>query len=137
MYEVNQVPCPWVGTGTATWPNGRGAAAKRLDLAQSRKTSWSVMKPQLIRKPAVSQATALTYRRYVAASRARFFAQSAGSSVNLLALLVAEALERRAQAEIRRDLLRDALYAMPAYAGRGAAHQRDDEEADGGTPADD
>lgn len=95
------------------------------------------MKPQLIRQPAVSEATALTYRRYVATSRARFFAQSAGSSVDLLTLVVAEALERRAQAEIRRDLLRDALYDMPACAGRGAANRRADDEADADTPAED
>ena len=90
------------------------------------------MKPQLIRKPAALEATGLTYRRYVAASRARFFAQSAGASVDLLTLLVAEALERRAQAELRRDVLRDALYDLPVRAESGAARQRDDDsEADG------
>jgi hypothetical protein len=93
------------------------------------------MKPQLIRKPAVPEATGPGYRRYVAASRARFFAQSAGSSVDLLTLLVAEALERRAQAEIRRGELRDALYDLPASAERRAAQPRND-EADGDTEAD-
>jgi hypothetical protein len=90
------------------------------------------MKPQLIRKPVVQEVTGLTYRRYVAASRARFFAQSAGTSVDLLTLLVAEALERRAQAELRRDMLRDALYDMPARADRGAARQRDAEDEEAG-----
>ncbi|APA88783.1 hypothetical protein BJG93_26150 [Paraburkholderia sprentiae WSM5005] len=88
------------------------------------------MKPQLIRRPAASERTALTYRQYVSASRARFFAQ-AGSSVDLLTLVVAQALERRAQAEIRRDVLRDALYEMPAHTERSAAYHRDDDEADG------
>ncbi|MBB5446583.1 MULTISPECIES: hypothetical protein [unclassified Paraburkholderia] len=88
------------------------------------------MKPELIRRPVASGGTRSTYRRYVATSRARFFAQAAGSSVDLLTLVVAEALERRAQAEIRRDLLRDALYAMPVRAERSAAHRRDDDETD-------
>ncbi|MGF6811435.1 hypothetical protein OKW30_006627 [Paraburkholderia sp. Clong3] len=130
MYEVNQGPCPWVGTGTATWPNGRGAETRRRDLAQICSTSGVDMKPQLIRRPAASGGTRSTYRRYVAASRARFFAQAAGSSVDLLTLVVAESLERRAQAEIRRDLLRDALYAMPVRAERSAAQRRDDDETD-------
>ncbi|MGF6447866.1 hypothetical protein QF001_004735 [Paraburkholderia youngii] len=130
MYEVNQGPCPWVGTGTATWPDGRGAATKRRDLAQIRSTSGAVMKPQLIRRLAASDGTGRTYRRYVAASRARFFAQAAGSSVNLLTLVVAEALERRAQAEIRRGVLRDGLYEMSVRAERSAAHRRDDDEDD-------
>ncbi|MEX3786643.1 hypothetical protein [Paraburkholderia sp. BR14374] len=130
MYEVNQGPCPWVGTGTATWPDGRGAATKRRDLAQIRSTSGAVMKPQLIRRLAASDGTGRTYRRYVAASRARFFAQAAGSSVDLLALVVAETLERRAQAEIRRGVLRDGLYEMSVRAERSAAHRRDDDEDD-------
>ncbi|EDZ99374.1 hypothetical protein BH160DRAFT_5336 [Burkholderia sp. H160] len=89
------------------------------------------MKPQLNRKPAALGAAGLTYRRTVAASRARFFAQSAGSPVDLLTLVVAEALERRARAEIRRDELRAALYDMPACARRGTAHLRDEDETDG------
>ncbi|MEM5298258.1 hypothetical protein VSR82_28515 [Burkholderia sp. JPY481] len=88
------------------------------------------MKPQLIRRPAASEGTGRTYRRYVAASRARFFAQAAGASVDLLTLVVAEALERRAQAEIRRGVLRDALYERPVRAERSAAHRRDDDEND-------
>ncbi|MBC8747071.1 hypothetical protein OKW43_002065 [Paraburkholderia sp. WC7.3g] len=53
------------------------------------------MKPQLIRRPAASHGTGLTDRQYVAAPRARFFLR-AGSSVDLLTLVVAEALKRRA-----------------------------------------
>jgi hypothetical protein len=51
-----------------------------------------------------------SYRRHVAAPRARF----AASSVDLLGLVVAEALKRQAQAGgIRRDVLRDAACEMP------------------------
>lgn len=88
------------------------------------------MKPQLIRRPAASHGMGRTYRRYVAASRARFVAQAAESSVDLLALVVAETLERRAQAELRRAVLRDALYEMPVLADRSAAHRRDEDEND-------
>ena len=95
------------------------------------------MKPQLIRKPGVARVTGLNYRRYVAASRVGFFTQMAGSSVDLLTLVVAEALARRAQAEIHRDLLRDALYELPACAERRASYQRDDDETDGDAQADD
>ncbi|MCC8395279.1 hypothetical protein LJ656_22075 [Paraburkholderia sp. MMS20-SJTR3] len=95
---------------------------------------------QLIRKPAVAHAAALpgasaspaavgatahSYRRYVTASRARFFAQSAASSVDLLALVVADALRRKTEAELRHELLRDALYEMPPRRPRdedGGAH---------------
>ncbi|MFT4067094.1 hypothetical protein [Paraburkholderia sp.] len=82
---------------------------------------------QPICKPAAADATGLsgassalglTYRRHRAASRARFFAGANASSVDLLTLVVAEALKRKAQAEIRRDVLRDALYEMPAGPGR-------------------
>jgi hypothetical protein len=82
---------------------------------------------QPICKPAEANATGLSrgssapelhYRRHLAASRARFFAGAKLSSVDLLTLVVAEALKRKAQAEIRRDVLRDALYEMPAGAGR-------------------
>ena len=36
MYEVNRVPCPWVGTGTATWPTAgalplNGSTWRNLD----------------------------------------------------------------------------------------------------------
>jgi hypothetical protein len=87
---------------------------------------------QLICKPAAAHASGLSsgssapelsYRRHLAASRARFFAGANASSVDLLTLVVAEALKRKAQAEIRRDVLRDALYEMPAGAGR--EHERD------------
>jgi len=82
---------------------------------------------QSICKPAAAIATgfsrdsgvpALNYRRHPVASRARFFADAHPSSVDLLTLVVAEALKRKAQAEICRDVLRDALYEMPAGPGR-------------------
>jgi len=81
---------------------------------------------QLIRKPAavraagVSRARGLAYRRHVVASRARFFGEARVASVDLLTLVVADALKRKAQAEIRRDLLRDALYEMPPARERQA-----------------
>ncbi|WP_233835692.1 hypothetical protein [Paraburkholderia sp. ZP32-5] len=82
---------------------------------------------QPVCKPAAAQASGLSsgssapelnYRRHRVASRARFFAGANTSSVDLLTLVVAEALKRKAQAEIRREVLRDALYEMPAGPGR-------------------
>ncbi|HEY2023635.1 hypothetical protein [Paraburkholderia sp.] len=71
-----------------------------------------------------ASAPELNYRRHLAASRARFFAGAQASSIDLLTLVVAEALKRKAQAEIRRDVLRDALYEMPAGAGRERERDR-------------
>lgn len=74
---------------------------------------------KLIREPAAvvrsdyrgaMGATGLSYRRYVAASPRALFA---APPVDLLTLVVAEALKRKAQAEIQRDGLRDAAYEMP------------------------
>jgi hypothetical protein len=59
----------------------------------------------------IAGATGLSWRGYVAVvPRARF----ATPPVDLVTLVVAEALKRKAQAEIQRDRLRDALYEMPA-----------------------
>lgn|GEM_PF-1827457 len=117
---MNWVPCPWFDTGTAA-----RTSAGLCRMAQSCPISGDVME-QLIRKPAavraagVSRARGLVWRRHVVASRARFFAEARVSSVDLLTLVVADALRRKAQAEIRRDLLRDALYEMPPACGRQA-----------------
>ncbi|CAB3787371.1 hypothetical protein LMG28614_02488 [Paraburkholderia ultramafica] len=74
-------------------------------------------------------ATGFSYRRHVAARRALF----AAPPVDLLTLVVAEALRREAQAEIQRDLLRDALYEMPVAPerndDRGAPVHRSDFDA--------
>ncbi|SEF06426.1 hypothetical protein SAMN02787142_7288 [Burkholderia sp. WP9] len=60
------------------------------------------------------------YQRHLAAPRAMFAAPPA----DLLTLVIAEAIKRKAQAEIQREALRDAMYEMPAspdrYHDRGA-----------------
>lgn len=55
------------------------------------------------------------YRRHVAAPRALFAAPQA----DLLTLVIADAIKRKAQAEIQRDALREALYEMPAPQDHG------------------
>jgi hypothetical protein len=67
-------------------------------------------------------AAGVSYRRRVAARRRALFA---ASPVDVMTLVVAEALRRKAQAEIRRDALRDALYEMPASPERNSGHERD------------
>ncbi|NKJ49997.1 hypothetical protein CIC12_25345 [Burkholderia sp. SG-MS1] len=67
-------------------------------------------------------ASGLSYRRRVAARRRALFAES---PVDVMTLVVAEALRRKAQAEIRRDALRDALYEMPVSPERHTDHERD------------
>lgn len=49
------------------------------------------------------------YRRQAAAPRALFAAPPA----DLLTLVIADAIKRKAQAEIQRDALREAMYEMP------------------------
>ncbi|WP_241991478.1 hypothetical protein [Paraburkholderia sp. RAU2J] len=92
--------------------------------------SGAVMK-KLIREPDAvvrtdplpsAGATGLSYRRGVAARRRALFAEA---PVDVMTLVVAEALRRKAQAEIRRDALRDALYEMPVSPERHADHERD------------
>jgi hypothetical protein len=81
-------------------------------------------------------ATGLSYRRCVAAPPRALFATP---PVDLLTLVIAEAVKRKAQAEIQRDGLRDALYEMPVRPGRNNDDDRDargqpsgfDETADG------
>jgi hypothetical protein len=58
---------------------------------------------------------ALSYRRLLARQRALFAAPSA----DLLTLVIAEAVKRKAQAEIQRDALRDAMFEMPVAPERG------------------
>lgn len=52
----------------------------------------------------------LPWRRRVAQSRTLF----AAPPVDLMTLVIADAIKRQAQAEIQRDALRDAMYDMPA-----------------------
>ncbi|REE21953.1 MULTISPECIES: hypothetical protein [unclassified Paraburkholderia] len=49
------------------------------------------------------------YQRHIAAPRALF----AAAPVDLTTLVIAEAIKRRAQAEIQREALRDSVYEMP------------------------
>lgn len=53
--------------------------------------------------------TDVAYRRHLAAPRALF----ATPPVDLTTLVIAEAIRRRAQAEIQREALRDWAYEMP------------------------
>lgn len=62
----------------------------------------------------VAGATGFSYRRCVTAPRALF----AAPSVDLLTLVVAEAVKRQAQAEIQRDVLHDVVYEMPVPSER-------------------
>lgn len=77
---------------------------------------------------AAAGATGLSYRRHVSAKRALF----AAPPVDLLTLVVAEAVRRKAQAEIQREALRDAVYEMPVPSERnhdgGAQIQPSDSE---------
>lgn len=62
---------------------------------------------------------------------------SAAAPVDLSTLVIADALKRKAQAEIQRDTLRDALYEMPPTSGPNEAwrdhreHDADQDEFDG------
>jgi hypothetical protein len=60
-------------------------------------------------------ATGLSYRPHVTAPRRVLFA---APPVDPLTLIVAEALRRKARAEVQRDGLRDAVYEMPVPADR-------------------
>ncbi|WP_206002395.1 hypothetical protein [Paraburkholderia antibiotica] len=79
---------------------------------------------------------ALIYRRCPATSGARFFGQSAAASVDLLTLVVADTLRRNAQAEIQRDVLRDALYDLPMQRRRETDVATDDSSPDSGQDTD-
>jgi hypothetical protein len=57
----------------------------------------------------------LSYRRHFARQQPWFAAPSA----DLLTLVIAEAIKRKAQAEIQRDVLRDGIYEMPVSSERG------------------
>ncbi|WP_236002128.1 hypothetical protein [Paraburkholderia elongata] len=57
----------------------------------------------------------LTYQRHFARQRPLFAAPSA----DLLTLVIAEAMKRKAQAEIQRDVLRETIYEIPVSPERG------------------
>ncbi|MEZ0604030.1 hypothetical protein ACAX43_18000 [Paraburkholderia sp. IW21] len=62
-----------------------------------------------------ARGSGISYERHVAAPRAVF----AAPSVDLRTLVIAEAMKRKAQAEIQRDVLRDATYEIPVSPERG------------------
>jgi hypothetical protein len=68
---------------------------------------------RLDRRAAVG-ATGFRYRRHVAAPAALF----AAPAPDLLTLVIAGELKRRAQAELQRDELRDAVYETPVQRER-------------------
>jgi hypothetical protein len=118
---VNRVPRSWL--------HGRGRLAQHESLEKAR-FSGVVMK-KLIREPAAATrpdhlaaagAAGLSYRRCAGALPHALFA---APPVDLHTLVIAEALKRKAQAEIRRDVLRDALYEMPVSSGRNNDRDRD------------
>lgn len=57
----------------------------------------------------------LSYQRLVAGPRALF----AAPPVDLLTLVIAEAMKRKAQPEIQREVLRDMIYEIPSSPERG------------------
>jgi hypothetical protein len=71
-------------------------------------------------------ATDLTYRRHSAAPRALF----AAPPVDLTTLVIAEAIKRRAQAEMQREALRDAAYEMPVSRERNYERGADIQPSD-------
>ncbi|MFM0391623.1 hypothetical protein [Paraburkholderia phytofirmans] len=56
-----------------------------------------------------TRSVSVSYQRHIAAPRALF----AAPPVDLTTLVIAEAIRRRAQAEIQREALRDSVYEMP------------------------
>ncbi|RDK03365.1 hypothetical protein [Paraburkholderia lacunae] len=65
--------------------------------------------------------TDLSYQRCFAPPRALF----AAPPPDLLTLVIAEAMQRKVQAELQREALRDAMYEIPASAGRGCDRDPD------------
>ncbi|WP_144141818.1 hypothetical protein [Paraburkholderia sp. BCC1884] len=80
------------------------------------------MKKQIIRADAAArldpQATGLSYLRCRIPARSLF----AAPQPDLMTLVIAEAIRRKAQAQVEREGLRDALYEMPV------SREREDRE---------
>lgn len=60
-------------------------------------------------RQSTTHSVGVSYQRHIAAPRALF----AVAPVDLTTLVIAEAIKRRAQAEIQREALRDSVYEMP------------------------
>lgn len=71
--------------------------------------------PLRLRRHTTAQGSGISYERHFAAPRVVFAAQS----VDLQTLVIVEAMKRKAQAEIQRDVLRDAMYEIPVSPERG------------------
>ncbi|MFL9868854.1 hypothetical protein PQR67_32175 [Paraburkholderia fungorum] len=71
----------------------------------------TISKPAALRLDhhSTAQGAGFSYQRLFARQRPLFAAPSA----DLLTLVIAEAIKRKAQAEIQRDVLREALYEIP------------------------
>ncbi|WP_211610579.1 hypothetical protein [Paraburkholderia haematera] len=83
----------------------------------------TISKPAALRLDhhTLAHGAGLSYQRHFARQRSLFAAPSA----DLLTLVIAEAMKRKAQAEIQRDVLRDAMYEMPVSPERGHAQTAD------------
>ncbi|EIF34275.1 hypothetical protein BCh11DRAFT_02075 [Burkholderia sp. Ch1-1] len=104
-YEVDRAPCPRIrGHG---WP-GHCLEKTHLSGVVMTRHFRPAGAAQSERQTTVHSVGAI-YRRHSAAPRALFAAPSA----DLLTLVIAEALKRKAQAEIQREALREAMYEMP------------------------
>jgi len=68
----------------------------------------------------------VSYQRHIAAPRALF----AAPPVDLTTLVIAEAIKRRAQAEIQREALRDSVYEMPVSRERNYERGADVDPSD-------
>ena len=68
----------------------------------------------------VDGVSGLSYRRHVAGSRALF----ASASVDLQTLVIAEAMRRKAQAELQQEAQREAAYAYEMPVSPGQNHDR-------------
>ena len=80
-----------------------------MGVVMNRLTSKPTIASSLDRQATVRTAD-VRYQRHVAPPRALF----ATPSIDLQTLVIADALKRKAQAEIQREALRDAMFEMPA-----------------------
>ena len=105
------------------------ADTAHLDTAL-KSSSLGVVVNKPISKPAAAtrldhqttaRATRFSYQRHVGAPRALF----ATPPTDLLTLVIAEAIRRKAQAEIQREALRDAMYEMPVAPERNYERSAD------------
>jgi hypothetical protein len=111
---VNWAPYPRIGAGTACLDT---ALQRAIDSGVAMK---AISKPATARldHDTTARGAHLSYRRYVVRPRPLFAAPPA----DLLTLVIAEAIKRKAQAEIQREVLRDASVETPVSPERGHDH---------------